>query len=216
MEKFGVHWENHAERIARNWRSNVADEDIVLIPGDVSWAMRLKHALEDLSFIASLPGRYKILVRGNHDYWWETKRKLYANAPPSLVFIHNDAFSVPPFVFAGTRGWELPDPQASEEENAERDRLCRREAERLERSLRAAGESGGRIIALLHFPPCYPERPETPFTEILKKYEPEAVVYGHLHNVSPAQVVRGSRSGTRFYFVSADAVDFTPVLVAEG
>ena len=218
MDMFGPAWENHPEKIASRWRERVGEEDIVLLVGDISWAMHLHEAEEDFAFLAALPGRKKILIRGNHDYWWTTKRKLRENTPEGFEFLHNSAFSAPPFVFAGTRGWELPLADMDEEKRAECERLCEREARRLTSSLEEARrEKAARLIVMLHFPPIFPDQEETIFTRILDRFSPEVVIYGHLHGEEAiASAFRGRRGETRYVFVSADAVDFTPVLVAEG
>jgi predicted phosphohydrolase len=216
MEIFGPHWENHQETVARNWRAAVGPEDTVLLPGDFSWAMRLGEVVHDFAWLAALPGR-KILIRGNHDYWWTTRKRLAETASPDIAFLHNNAVSFPPFSFAGTRGWELPATDQSDEENAERTRLCLRETDRLTRSLEEAAAAGTeRLIVLLHFPPCYADRPDTEFTAVLDAFAPEAVVYGHLHGAIGDRAFQGKRGRTRYLLTSADQVDFTPVLVAEG
>ncbi len=217
MAIFGPRWENHQEKIERNWRRAVEPDDIVLIPGDTSWAMRLEEAADDLRWLGSLPGRYKILIRGNHDYWWATKQKLRDAAPPEFLFIHNDAVAAPPFTFAGTRGWELPDPEQTEEENAVRQRLCQREAERLRRSLEHARSlEGDRLVVLMHFPPILPDQErQTPFAGILDDVEPEVVVFGHVHGDYGDAAFQGVRVQTRYILVSADAADFKPVFVAQ-
>jgi uncharacterized protein len=217
MDIFGPAWDNHPARIERAWRDVVAADDAILLPGDLTWAMRLPEAADDFRWLASLPGRPKIVIRGNHDYWWQTKRKLAAALGADFVFLHNDAHAAPPFAIAGTRGWEFPLPDLPAEENAERLRLCEREAGRLRRSLELAGELGqSRLIVMMHFPPIYVSQEKTLFTDILDASAPEVVIYGHLHAAAIPNGFQGSRGRSRYVLVSADAVDCRPVLVAEG
>ncbi len=216
MDIFGPAWQGHIQKIKAAWGAAVAEEDTVLVPGDLSWAMRLHQMEEEFSELARLPGRHKILVRGNHDYWWSSRRKMERFASPQIHFLHNSAVCLPPFVFAGTRGWDLPSPECTEEENAERERLCSREAERLKRSLEQARScDAGRLIVMMHFPPLFRDNRTTVFTDILDEVSPEAVVYGHLHGDGIQYGFEGASGNTRYLLTSADAVEFAPVVVAE-
>jgi hypothetical protein len=179
--------------------------------------MRMGEAADDFALLAGLPGLHKIILRGNHDYWWTTKRKLTQETGGAFVFLQNEAVACPPFVIAGTRGWEFPSPEATPEENADRTRIVDREVGRLRLSLERAHALGpARRIVAMHFPPLYANQERTAFTDILDEAAPEVVVYGHLHGApSHASAFQGVRSSTRYVLVSADAVDFTPVLIAE-
>lgn len=217
MDVFGAHWERHAEKIAAAWRARVAPGDVVLLTGDFSWAMRMPEVAEDMAWLGALPGALKLMIRGNHDYWWTTRQKMNASAPPGVAFLHNDAHAHPPFVFAGSRGWDLPSPEKSESDNDLCARLCLREAQRLTRSLEAArAQVPRRLIVLLHFPPLVAGRDRTDFTDVLDRFEPETVVYGHLHGAEAHLTgFQGRRNHTAYVLASADALDFTPVLIAE-
>ena len=142
MDVFGSHWEHHFERICADWRSRVKPEDIVLIPGDISWAMQLGDALSDLRDIAKLPGTI-LLLRGNHDFWWSSLSQLRACLPENMHAVQNDAFDAGTCVFCGTRGWTIPLGQNA---TAQDEKLYRREAMRLEMSLKDA--HGGRTADL--------------------------------------------------------------------
>jgi len=208
MDVFGAHWENHFERISEDWRARVAPEDTVLIPGDISWAMQLEAALEDLRRIALLPGR-KIILRGNHDYWWSSLTQLRCSLPVSMYALQNDALDGGDAVFCGTRGWAIP---GSANTTAQDEKLYRREAMRLEMSLKEAQRmaQGKPIVAMMHYPPLLPEnaRTGTAFTALLSQYGESRCVYGHLHGPSVQRGYSGVYEGVRYDLVSCDALGF--------
>lgn len=207
MDIFGAHWENHFERICEDWRARVTDEDIVLIPGDISWAMQLDAALCDLRRIAQLPGRVLIL-RGNHDYWWSSLTQLRTNLPQGMFAIQNDAFDAGEAVICGTRGWAIPQQGAS----AQDEKLYNRETLRLDMSLAAASRmaKGRPIVAMMHYPPLLPEtlKTGTAFTQLMTRYGVARCVYGHLHGPSVQRGYSGVYEGVRYDLVSCDALDF--------
>lgn len=215
MDVFGQHWENHFERISEDWRAKVTQEDIVLIPGDISWAMQLDKALEDLRRIAQLPGRILIL-RGNHDYWWNSLTQLRSNLPPDMFAVQNDAFDAGDVVFCGTRGWAIPQSGAPAGQpgagGSQDEKLYRREAMRLEMSLKAARRIAGErpVFAMMHYPPLLPEhaREGTEFTRLLTEYGAVRCVYGHLHGQSVQRGYNGMYNGVRYDLVSCDALRF--------
>ena len=150
MDIFGVHWEHHFERIAQDWRARVGQADIVLLPGDLSWAMHLEEALEDLGRIAELPGR-KLILRGNHDYWWSAIGRVRRALPEGMYAIQNDVIAMDGMLFAGSRGWTIPMAGTDEGDV----RIYNRERMRLEMSLRAARarDASAPLIAMMHYPP---------------------------------------------------------------
>ena len=150
MAVFGAHWEGHWEKICQDWRARVTTQDVVLIPGDISWAMQLEHALDDLHAIAALPGR-KILLRGNHDYWWSSLTRVREALPEGMYALQNDAMTLEGITFCGSRGWTCPQ-SAGDTEN---ERLYARELLRLRMSLECARKRSpdGLVVALTHFPP---------------------------------------------------------------
>ena len=207
MDVFGPHWENHFERICNSWREKVTQDDLVLIPGDISWAMQLADALGDLKEIAQLPGRILIL-RGNHDYWWSSLTQLRCSLPEGMHAVQNDAYDAGEVVVCGTRGWMIPGQGAS----AQDEKIFKREALRLEMSLQAARKmaNGRPIIAMMHYPPLLPEHKAagTAFTRLLSEYNVSRCVYGHLHGHSVQRGVYGLYEGVRYDLVSCDALGF--------
>lgn len=209
MDIFGPHWANHFERIRSAWLEQIGAEDIVLLPGDLTWAMRLEEALEDLMKIAALPGR-KILLRGNHDYWWGSISRLRAALPEGCYALQNDALLIDDLVFAGSRGWLIPNEADSVSDDA---KIYRRERQRLEMSLESAKRlcDAGKPIVMMHYPPR--AEGSEGFADILRAYGVETVVYGHLHGAGIAGAIRGEVDGIRYHLVSCDALDFKPVRI---
>jgi len=210
MDIFGPGWERHAERMAENWRATVGDGDWVLVPGDISWAMRLDDALVDLRFLDDLPGR-KVLLKGNHDYWWTSRAKVEAILPPTLRLLQNDSVDLGNGVgLVGARGWTPPGaPRATMQD----EKIYHREVARFALSLKSAEGRFDRIIAMLHYPPIYQGQDETEFVALMRAAAVEVCLYGHLHGDDHRYAVNGDRDGIRYFFVAADAIDFTPVRV---
>ena len=208
MSVFGATWSGHPEAFFEGWREVVRDDDLVLIPGDVSWAMRLEEALPDLAAIAALPGR-KVLLRGNHDYWWPSLRKLRAALPESMYAIAHDALRFDDVIVAGTRGWVVPGSPGTD---AHDQRIFAREVERLRLSLAAAERLGdGYLVVMLHFPPTGPSGEASPLLDLLVEARPDALVFGHVHGDAPVHVP--TIAGTTVRFVAADALRFRPALI---
>lgn len=210
MAVFGGNWEGHPELFFERWRDTVGEDDMVLVPGDISWAMRLEEALADLEDLARLPGK-KVLLRGNHDYWWPSISKLRSALPAGMYAIQNDALALDGVVIAGTRGWVCPD---SFEFSAEDEKIYRRELERLRLSLEAAAKLSGRLrIAMLHFPPTNARLEPSGFTELLEAYPVDIVVFGHVHG-ERADMPLPKIGRAQVHFVAADALAFRPALIA--
>lgn len=215
MDVFGAHWENHFERIGEDWRNRVSDEDVVLIPGDISWAMQLEPALEDLRRISLLPGR-KLILRGNHDFWWSSLTQLRCSLPENMHALQNDAYDAGDVVFCGSRGWILPQPGNTEavqgKAGSQDEKIYRREAMRLEMSLKAARQLAGDrpVFAMMHYPPLLPEyaRGGTEFTRLMTQYGVARCVYGHLHGPSVQRGYNGLYNGVQYDLVSCDALGF--------
>ncbi|MCR4886180.1 MAG: metallophosphoesterase [Clostridiales bacterium] len=204
MDVFGPHWEGHFEKIRADWRAHVGEEDAVLLPGDISWAMQAPDAMEDLRAIGELPGK-KVLLRGNHDYWWPGITRLREMLPQGMYAVQNDALRLEDTVICGTRGWTLPGDGAS----AEDEKIYRRELQRMEMSLQRAKVLGGkRLIVMCHYPPLGEGGAETPLSGMLEKYAPDDVVYGHLHGASLHGAVTGEIRGIRYHCVSCDGLGF--------
>jgi predicted phosphohydrolase len=204
MSVFGDHWLDHWEKIKADWLARVAPGDTVLVAGDISWAMKLPDALADLDEIAALPGK-KILVRGNHDYWWQTLAKMTAATAGRLTFLHNTFAPAGEWAVCGSRGWLLPGDAAFGEED---EAIYRRELLRVRASLAAARGAGySRIILMLHYPPRTGPEP-TGFTDLMAEFGVAVCVYGHLHNEAVNTAPVGDFAGTVHYLVSCDALDF--------
>lgn len=203
MDVFGPHWKDHFQRIQQDWLERVRTNDLVLLPGDLSWAMRLEEALEDLQSIERLPGR-KILLRGNHDYWWSSIGRVRRALHEGTYAIQNDSVFIDGRLYAGTRGWTLPGPQATEDDL----RIYERERLRLEMSLKHARRTDARapITVMMHYPPLSDEHPG--FSDILEAYEITDCVYGHLHGAALYGAIRGQIGGIHYHQVSCDGLGF--------
>ena len=212
MDVFGGNWTGHPQAFFDGWlESGVTNDDLVLIPGDISWAMSLEDALLDLRAIAELPGR-KILSRGNHDYWWPSISKLRSRLPEGMFALQNDALRVGDTAFCGTRGWTCPDADGF---SLEDEKIYKRELERLRLSLQAARKlEAAQTVVMLHYPPTASNLHPTGFTALLEEFRPTCVVYGHLHGVNPERLLK-DWEGIPLHFVAADALRFRPKLILE-
>lgn len=208
MNIFGGGWDNYVERIMKNWQSIITPEDTVVLPGDFSWAMYLDEAVADFEFLHSLNGT-KILLKGNHDYWWETKGKmnkfLSEKGFSDIKILHNDFYISESTAICGNRGWTYP--PVSEEDK----KLYERELQRLELSIQKAySQIPDNIIVFTHYPPISPLFPNTPFVDILKKYNIKKCFYGHLHGASLSHATEGIIDGIEYRLISSDYRKFVP------
>jgi predicted phosphohydrolase len=213
MDVFGELWRDHDRRIAENWDGTVRDEDVVLLPGDLSWARNLSEAEPDLGWIGDRPGR-KILLKGNHDSWWGSLNRVRGALPEGCEPLHNDSKQLDGWILVGARGWTAPDdPMAVEGD----EKIFRRELERLRLSLADADRRFGTVLprlAMLHYPPWLVGREPTEVVHLLVQGGVRACVYGHLHGDDHRFALTGNHQGIEFHFVAADAVDFSPVPIA--
>jgi len=210
MEIFGPHWIHHWDRIRANWINKVTHEDIVLIPGDISWAMELEEAKPDLDSIGELPGR-KIIIKGNHDYWWASISRVRNILPPGMFAIQNDSVMLNGIAFCGTRGWAI----FEESEDLQHDiKIFSREIQRLKLSLSSA-QGAGEIIVLLHYPPFDEKGEENQMAHLLKEFPVSHVVFGHLHGSSLNNVTEGFIDGINYHLVSCDYLDFDLKCIVE-
>lgn len=211
MEIFGTGWQNYVERIHEGF-STLTDEDVTVLCGDLSWGMSLEESLEDLRFIDALPGK-KLLMKGNHDYWWNTATKMTRffeeNGLTTLSILHNNCHFYGDKAICGTRGWfyEL-DNQGTHNE-----KMLLREVGRLETSLKAAGEK--EKLCFLHYPPIYQGYRCPELLRLLAQYEVKACYYGHLHGASHRRAIEGTRDGTLFSLVSGDFLGFKPKKICD-
>jgi predicted phosphohydrolase len=213
MDVFGEHWSDHWAKIKEHWLSVVTAGDLVLIPGDLSWAMKLSEAAEDLSEICALPGK-KIIMKGNHDYWWSSLSKVNSLLSNDTHALQNNCYTFGEFVIAGSRGWTIPSNY--QYNPAEDEKLYLREAGRLESSLKKARETApySRLIGMIHFPPSDRLGGSTLYTDAFEKYGAEHVVYGHLHAASISGALSGVVRGVRYTLVSCDATGFKLAKIA--
>ena len=207
MDVFGGGWTGYVDKLRRGFES-VEPEDTVVLCGDLSWGMSLEEAREDFAFLDSLPGR-KLLMKGNHDYWWTTALKMrrffQENGFSTLELLHNNCHFYGDIALCGTRGWFY-------EEKGEQ-KVFKRELIRLEASLKAAGERPK--LCFLHYPPCYQGYTCPEILALLEQYGVERCYYGHLHGGSHRLAVEGRQGGVAYYLVSADYVGFRPQKICE-
>ena len=210
MEVFGPAWERYVERIEEGL-SCLRPEDTLILDGDTSWGMTLEEAEADFRFLDRFPGR-KLLVKGNHDYWWGTvskMRRFFAEKGiASLDFIHNNCALYGETALCGTRGWFF-----EEEQKPHNEKMLRREALRLEASLKAAG--GRPILCFLHYPPLYTGYECPDILDLLSRYRVGKCCYGHLHGYAIRRRIEGARDGTNFALISADYLGFAPVRLCD-
>jgi predicted phosphohydrolase len=213
MDVFGDLWRDHDARIAAAWDGSVGPADAVLLPGDLSWARDLREAAPDLAWIGARPGR-KLLLRGNHDGWWSSLRKVRAALPAGCDVLQNDAHEVGHWVVIGARGWtdpSLPGATAADE------RVFRRELERLQRSVADADARFGRSrprLAMLHYPPWLAGHDPSEVVRVLEGAGVRMCLYGHLHGDDHRLARTGVHRGIDYRFVAADALGFSPVEIA--
>ena len=203
-------WHDYSSRLENNWRKLVGENDTVVVAGDISWAMRLEECYEDFKFLNSLPGK-KILLKGNHDYWWATKKKideyLKANGFDTISILFNNSFTVDGVTICGSRGWYY---------DADTDadiKVINREVGRLKLSLDSVKDTESPVV-FLHYPPVYSELECKEIMDVLKDYGIKECYYGHLHGShTHKNAVTGMYKGINMHLISTDYVDFTPVLV---
>ncbi len=206
MEVFGGNWIGYMEKIRADWKEKVTENDLVLIGGDISWAMSLEDAVEDLKSIADLQGK-KILIKGNHDYWWSAIGKVRDALPENFFALQNDAIKIGDAVICGSRLWSVP---GSPDFGAQDEKIYLREAERLKLSLKNAKnllEDGDKLIALIHYPPFNVKRENTLYTDLFEEYNVNAVIYGHLHGKSVRADKSVEKNGIKYLLTSCDQVN---------
>lgn len=206
MDVFGGAWAGYVDKLAAGFRQ-VGPEDTVVLCGDISWGMSLEQAKPDFAFLDALPGKRKILLKGNHDYWWTTAAKMTRyfaeNGFGTLKLLHNNCCFYGETALCGTRGWFYEEDR--EGHNA---KVFRREILRLETSLKAAGDHTK--LCFLHYPPLYEGYTCPEILQLLEKYQVSACYYGHLHGGSHRLAIEGMRGGVDYHLVAADYLGFTP------
>ena len=206
MDIFGEVWDGYIEKIFADWKARVCDDDIVLLSGDFSWAMKLEDTEKDFELLKSLPGK-KVIIRGNHDYWWKSISGVRQFIPEGFYAIQNDAIKFGNIVVCGTRGWSVPERNQVQSEDDER--IYKREVIRLDLTLSSAQnlrEEGDLLICMMHYPPFNFYHDDSEMTELIKKYNVDKVVYGHLHSLkNPSLLVK--KDDIPYYLTSCDEVD---------
>ena len=218
MDVFGSRWQSYTEKIEKNWRAIVSDEDTVIIPGDISWAMSLEDAATDFAFIDALPGK-KLIGKGNHDYWWSTMTKMHAftaaHGFSSIDFLYNNAFRCEDYIVCGTRGWYVEERLQNAKENADYEKIVAREAMRLDMSLKEAeklrGEDPSMILVYLHFPPVFRSFVCRELVNVLHDHSIRNCYFGHIHGTYnvPRCV---DFEGISMTMISADFLNFVPMI----
>ncbi len=211
MGIFGENWENHDQKIKDNLIENISGDDLILIPGDFSWAMNLEELKLDIEYLNKLPGK-KIFIRGNHDYWWTSSKKMKEFFPEGIYFIQNDYFQIKEDLYiCGTRGWSVPGEKGFSQED---EKIYLRELSRLRISLNSVPKGSNiEIIVMLHYPPVNMKHEYSGFIELLEEYNVKLCIYGHLHDASIGCRIPDSKWGIDFRLVSADALNFKPSLI---
>lgn len=217
-------WHEHEKKLYDNFHRLVAPEDLVLIPGDISWAMTLEEAKPDFDFLNQLPGK-KVLLKGNHDYWWPSDKKLSEFLDPSISFVNKNALIIGEVSIGGSRLWEnneiisssiidfVPGTKPEQRSLSEHDqKTFLQECEKLENSL--AGMPKGELrIAMTHYPPIDPHMDASRFSPLFEKYNIQHVLFGHIHNAKKIPLY-GEKNGVHYHLVAADYLDFSPKLIA--
>lgn len=214
MDIFGDNWTNYVEKIKKNWLNEIHENDLVLLPGDFSWGINLKETYKDFEFLNNLPGK-KLLSKGNHDFWWQTKKKLEEfvkeNNFKNIDFLYNDSKKYENYIIVGTRGWSFLDTENSE-------KMLNRELARLEISIKDGTlkkeRSTDKFICMMHYPPITKDminqNIKSPYLELLKKYNIDNCYYAHLHGKSHNDAVQGKIDGINLKLISSDYLDFKP------
>lgn len=220
MEVFGRRWTGYTDKLKSNWCKLISEEDTVIIPGDISWALTLEEAKSDLLFLESLPGK-KILGKGNHDYWWCTMKKhrefFEKNSISTLSFLYNNAYETDNYIIAGTRGWYHDEDASNVPDNTDFEKLTNRETLRLKASLNEAvkikeSSTDKEILVFMHFPPFWNGTESESIIRMLKEYEITRVYYGHIHGnytVAPSF----THEGIEMNIISADYLGFIPKII---
>lgn len=205
MDIFGPVWNNYLDKIVDSWNSLVQDDDVVILAGDYSWAMKLDEVVPDFDFLKNLKG-IKILIRGNHDYWWSSVSRVREKLPSNTYALQNDAIKIGEYIFCGNRGWLIPEGKYDTEENQ---KLYNRELVRLELSMKSAKKlqtNNEKIIYITHYPPFNNKIEPSLYTKMLEEYGVSYVVFGHLHGYVNPKMLYNEINGIKYFLTSCDAV----------
>lgn len=209
MDKFGGKWKDHADKLKQNFAS-LSEDDVCVLCGDSSWGMTLEESREDFAFINALPGK-KIILKGNHDYWWTTAKKMndffHANGFSTLHILNNNSYLYEEIAICGTRGWFYEE----ETGGAHDKKIMNREILRLKTSLDSAGDR--EKIVFLHYPPIYQNYRCEEIIQLLQDYGVRRCYYGHIHAKGCAFAFSGWSGRTEFQLISSDHIDFKPIQI---
>lgn len=206
MDIFGSSWDNYIDEIVQDWNSKVKEDDIVLISGDISWAMDMQDFKKDLEFFYKLKGNI-VLNRGNHDYWWSSITQIRNALPKNIYAIQNDCIRFDDVIICGTRGWDIP--ERNEEIDKQTEKMLSRELSRMELSLSSMQKirkENDKVIYMIHYPPFNSTRQQNAFLDLLERYNVDIVVYGHLHGKNIRATLYEERNGIKYYLTSCDQV----------
>lgn len=232
MDLFGPEWQDHALKIEDHWRATISQGDLIIIAGDISWAMTLDDAMADLHWIDKLPGT-KLIIKGNHDYWWPSASKLSKILPSSIKFIQNNAFNWNGITFGGTRLWDSAEynfnefiafkkikekksltPEEWEAKKLEDEKIFLRELDRLKLSLDQLDPKAHLRIALTHYPPIGADLKPSRASAILEHYKIDICIFGHLHSLKPNITLFNQEArGVKYLLTSCDYLNFVPIQV---
>lgn len=205
MDIFGPVWHDYLDKIIIDWRERVTDEDVVILAGDYSWAMKLEDVVPDFDFLRNLPGK-KIIIRGNHDYWWSSVSRVREKLPPNTYALQNDAIKIGEYIFCGNRGWIIPEGKYDTAENR---KIYARELIRLELSLQSAKKlqtADEKIVFITHYPPFNKNIEPSEYTRLIEQYGVSFVVFGHLHGYVNPKMYFNDINGVKYYLTSCDAL----------
>lgn len=209
MDIFGDNWKDHEEKIIKNWQQSISEDDLVLIPGDISWALKLQEAENDLKRIDTLPGK-KVISKGNHDYWWVSLNKLNNLQLDTIFFIQNNSYIYKDVGIGGTRGWISKDSDDFDENDL---RVYKRELHRLRLSLESIDDEVNKKIVMLHYPPFKMDLEPNDFHDIMLEHEVAICLYGHLHSDGHKFARENKIDGIEYYCIASDYIDFKPKLI---
>lgn len=209
MNIFGDNWKDHNKKIFNNWQNIINNNDYVLIAGDISWQIRMEEAYIDLIQIDKLPGK-KIMIKGNHDFWWDSISKLRNLKLKTISFIQNDSIDINDFSICGTRAWLDKEDSDFKKNDL---KIFERELIRLKLSLESCKRN--KIICMFHYPPFNKDGNTNEFADLMSKYKVDTCIYGHLHSDGLKMVVEGSIGGVNYICTSCDYIDFKPILIKE-
>ena len=206
MDIFGENWKDHENNIIENWNKIIKEDDLVLIPGDISWALKSEDAYVDLKKIDELPGK-KVISKGNHDYWWQSLNKINQFEFSTLNFLQNNSFIFNGIGITGTRGWS---PIDRVQDDSHDKKIYLRELNRLKLSLESLEYKPDKIITMLHYPPFNSDLSPNEFVDLMKEYDVDICIYGHLHSEGHRYAVEGMIEGIEFHLIASDFIDFIP------